>query len=210
MAELKDTNLDFCFPCPVMCHTWADSAELNKELRRLTLAHERESRGRSKSNVGGWHSETGLLEWCGDAGKALIRLMVEMTNYATSQLLAAHERKPPEFSWTIQAWANVSRAGDFNRTHTHPGATWSGTYYVDTGNAAAADAESDTPLQLMDPCLGRVNTFFPALIRSSILVHPAPGMMILFPSYVPHMVFAHRGDRVRISIAFNLRKEPFP
>jgi Putative 2OG-Fe(II) oxygenase len=35
-------------------------------------------------------------------------------------------------------------------------------------------------------------------------------MMVLFPSYMPHMVFPHRGGRQRISIAFNLRKEPFP
>jgi hypothetical protein len=34
--------------------------------------------------------------------------------------------------------------------------------------------------------------------------------MILFPSYVPHAVPPHQGDRPRISIAFNLRKEPFP
>jgi hypothetical protein len=35
-------------------------------------------------------------------------------------------------------------------------------------------------------------------------------MMMLFPSYVPHMAFPHRGARERISISFNLRKEPFP
>ena len=35
-------------------------------------------------------------------------------------------------------------------------------------------------------------------------------MMVLFPSYLPHAVLAHQGVRRRISIAFNLRKEPFP
>jgi hypothetical protein len=33
-------------------------------------------------------------------------------------------------------------------------------------------------------------------------------MMVLFPSTMPHMAF--RIERQRISIAFNLRKEPFP
>ena len=32
----------------------------------------------------------------------------------------------------------------------------------------------------------------------------------VFPSYLPHMVYVHQGKRPRISIAFNLRKEPFP
>jgi hypothetical protein len=31
-------------------------------------------------------------------------------------------------------------------------------------------------------------------------------MMVLFPSYMPHMVFPHQGERQR----FNLCKEPFP
>jgi hypothetical protein len=34
--------------------------------------------------------------------------------------------------------------------------------------------------------------------------------MVLFPSYVPHMVFPHAGTGPRISIAFNLRNEPYP
>jgi hypothetical protein len=30
------------------------------------------------------------------------------------------------------------------------------------------------------------------------------------PSYLPHMVYAHRGSERRMSVAFNLRKEPYP
>jgi len=209
MAELDKLRLEYCFASPIVRHVWIDSAALNEELKRQILAHEGESRGQSKSNIGGWHSETGLLEWCGEAGKTLVGRMVELANRATAQLLLAQEVKPSEFGWTLQAWANVSRTADFNKTHTHPGATWSGTYYVDGGDSSG-DAENSTLLQLFDPCQGRASSFFPGLLRPSIFVHPVPGLMILFPSYVPHTVFSHRGDRPRISIAFNLRKEPFP
>lgn len=209
MPELEKTNLDYCFPTPVMCHVWDDSDDLNRELRRVILAHEREQAGRSRSNVDGWHSQTGMLEWCGDAGKMVIERAGRMANHASNLLLVAFGRQPAQFTWTFQAWANVNRASHFNKTHTHPGATWSGTYYVDPGNSPA-NADHGTPLQLIDPCLVRDSTFFPGLIRTSVYVQPSPGMMIIFPSYVPHMVFAHRGDRPRISIAFNLRKEPYP
>jgi hypothetical protein len=47
-------------------------------------------------------------------------------------------------------------------------------------------------------------------VPDSVFIHPKPGLMVLFPSYVPHMVFAHNGNAARISIAFNLRKEPYP
>jgi hypothetical protein len=47
-------------------------------------------------------------------------------------------------------------------------------------------------------------------LPSSVTIHPRPGLMVLFPSYVPHMVFPHDGSGTRIPVAFNLRKEPFP
>ena len=72
------------------------------------------------------------------------------------------------------------------------------------------EAEDGTPLLLMDSDQGRANTFFPTLVPMTAFIKPEPGLMVLFPSYLPHMVFAHQGKRPRISIAFNLRKEPFP
>jgi hypothetical protein len=53
-------------------------------------------------------------------------------------------------------------------------------------------------------------SFLPNLLPSSVTLRPKPGMMVLFPSYLPHMVFPYQGGSQRISIAFNLRKEPYP
>jgi uncharacterized protein (TIGR02466 family) len=92
--------------------------------------------------------------------------------------------------------------------HTHPGATWSGVYYVDHGQSSA-DAEG-TAIQLSDPCPTRTGSFFPELPSATFRFRPEPGLMILFPSYVPHAVPPHQGEHPRISIAFNARKEPFP
>jgi uncharacterized protein (TIGR02466 family) len=109
----------------------------------------------------------------------------------------------------LHAWVNVNRTGDFNRMHTHPGSTWSGTYYVDPG-ADPATPKEVAALHLFDPCQGRANTFLPPLAPSSFTIRPEAGLMVLFPSYLTHMVFPHRGKQPRISIAFNLRREPFP
>ncbi|TMJ53536.1 MAG: hypothetical protein E6G90_09110 [Alphaproteobacteria bacterium] len=65
-------------------------------------------------------------------------------------------------------------------------------------------------IHLYDPYPARTNVFFPELSTSNVLFKPEPGLMILFPSYVPHAVPPHRGDRERISVAFNARREPFP
>jgi hypothetical protein len=47
-------------------------------------------------------------------------------------------------------------------------------------------------------------------VPEMIYIVPEPGLMVLFPSYIPHMVNPHKGAETRISIAFNLRKDPFP
>jgi uncharacterized protein (TIGR02466 family) len=208
MAELNSARIEFIFPHPFLRHTWDDSAAINADLRRAILAEEAKHAGRGRSNIGGWHSDVGQLEWCGDAGKALMDRMVQMANHASGLVFMGYGRQPKPFGWVIQAWANANRRGDFNRPHTHPGSTWSGTYYVDTGMASGE--EETTPLSLWDPCQGRANTFFPITVPEVVYVAPEPGLMVLFPSYIPHMVNPHRGSDTRTSIAFNLRKEPFP
>jgi uncharacterized protein (TIGR02466 family) len=196
------------FPSPFMGFVWPDGAELNEELRARILEHASASEGALKTNVGGWHSETGQLEFCGAAGRRLVRHIYEMADEATRRTLAEQREPPRAMRWTLAAWANVNPSGGFNRMHTHPGSTWSGTYYVDTG--APADAEKGTPLNFFDPCQGRANTFLQPMVNSSYTIRPEPGLMVLFPSYMPHMVLPHQGERERISIAFNLRKEPYP
>jgi uncharacterized protein (TIGR02466 family) len=208
VRELEAARFGSLFASPLLEHMWADGAELNVELRERVLEQARRHPGSEQTNVGGWHSEIGRLEFCGSAGERLVRHMREMTEEATLRLYASYSRPPEPLSWILSAWANINRRGDFNNMHTHPGATWSGVYYVDDGESNPG-AEG-TAIALSDPCPARTNIFFPELSNSNVLFRPVPGLMILFPSYVPHAVPPHRGDRPRISIAFNVRKEPFP
>ena len=202
-SALRVANL---FATPLVTHVWDKAAELNAALRDSILAHEANSGGVAKSNSGGWHSETGHLEFLGDPGKRLIDFFYAVTAEATRRVLAGFQRENPELSWTLQAWANVNRSGAFNKMHVHAGSTWSGTYYVDAGEPL--DPDSGTSLHLWDPCPGRSATFLH--VPDSVFLKPKAGLLVLFPSYLPHMVFPHNGNSARISIAFNLRKEPFP
>jgi uncharacterized protein (TIGR02466 family) len=208
LRELQNARLGHLFATPVLEHVWTDGAELNEQLRQRILEHAGRHPGTEQTNVGGWHSETGVLDFCGTAGERLIKHIREMTEEATRLLHAQFSRPPAALNWTLSAWANISWHGDFNNIHTHPGATWSGVYYVDHGESNP-DAEG-TAIHLFDPNPARTNIFFPELSSANILFKPIPGLMILFPSYVPHAVLPHRGDRPRISIAFNVRKNPFP
>ena len=133
MRELEAARFGSLFASPLLEHMWADGAELNAELRERVLEHARRHPGSEQTNVGGWHSEIGRLEFCGSAGERLVRHMREMIEEATLRLYASYSRPPEPLSWILSAWANINRRGDFNNMHTHPGATWSGVYYVDDG-----------------------------------------------------------------------------
>jgi uncharacterized protein (TIGR02466 family) len=206
--DLGKARLGHMFASPVLEHVWEDGPVLNPDLRARILEHERRSLGESRSNIGGWHSETGALEFCGIAGQRLIRHMRDMTQEATARLYAEYGREAEPLNWELSAWANINRRGQANHVHTHPGATWSGVYYVDGGEALPGD--QGAAIHLTDPSPTRTNIFFPDLLTAAVRFRPEPGLMILFPSYVPHAVPPHEGDRPRISIAFNVRKDPFP
>jgi hypothetical protein len=53
-------------------------------------------------------------------------------------------------------------------------------------------------------------TFLPPHRSGEHLHHPKPGLMVLLPSYEPHMVIPRAGNGPRISISFNLDNEPDP
>ena len=67
MSDFSKTRYTNIFTTPLITHTWEDGPELNALLRERILAHEAQNRGIAKSNHGGWHSETGQLEFCGDS-----------------------------------------------------------------------------------------------------------------------------------------------
>lgn len=203
MPDYSTMRFANIFVTPLLTYVWEDGPELNAALRERILACEADGGGVTKSNQGGWHSEIGRLEFLGAPGERLINHMYAFADEANRRVLEEHRPQKRNNRWTLSAWVNVNRAGDFNAVHVHPGSTWSGTYYVDTGDPA--DSKSGTPLQLIDPCQGRSTAFLASVLPQSVFIRPKPGLMVLFPSYVPHMVYPHTGTGPRISIAFNLR-----
>ncbi len=204
MPGLESAEFAPLFPTPFLSYQWPDSDALNKELREKILAHERAhpGSGQSKSNIGGWHSETGLLQFCGSAGRTLLERATVLTNEATQRVLVG--RAAPSFGWTIEAWANVNRAGDFNRMHLHGMSTWSGTYYVEDGDPPR-DAEFGTSLEITDPNPQRSATFFPPDSAAGHLHPPAAGPDGAFSELRP----AH-GDAPPRQEAAHLDRLQFP
>ena len=126
-TEINETIL--AYPTPIRRHRYPNVQEFNRELTERILALRDRSPGKKVSNVGGWHSDSQLLQTLGEpyAGQ-LGRMFMENVREAFSVVAEVADPLPDTVS--IEAWANVSQRGDSNVAHIHGGCPWSGVYFV--------------------------------------------------------------------------------
>ncbi|QUL38875.1 2OG-Fe(II) oxygenase family protein [Erythrobacter sp. JK5] len=187
------------------------SPEGIKVLRDAILAERaRDQAGVSISNIGGWHSNTQMIDWGGEAARALAYKAMTMADAATIDAQAPRDSR---YSWIPEMWANVSGTGNANQYHMHPGSFWSAVAYIDDGYDGAIDPRLGGELQLMDPRMPMIRMTAPDLRLkdaggqaqvSEPLIRPATGMIVMFPSWLQHAVRPFHGPGTRISIAINL------
>ncbi len=213
-SSFASQNIALAFPTLIGRFQIAHSAAVNAGLLRLALEHEAAEVSRDYANVGGWHSAGDLLDWPGPEIAELRKWIIEGLNrmvQATGQLPEVRGRPAPRGNFTISAWANISRRGNYHRMHNHPFCAWSGVYYV-TGVEGSAEAGSDKlepnalagVLELYDPRSFTEMVEVPGTpYGQRVHIRPEPGLLILFPSWLYHFVHPSHSDAERVSIAFN-------
>jgi uncharacterized protein (TIGR02466 family) len=195
------------FATPVIIATLPDAEAINAELKRVILERERKDEGVHHSNLGGWQSGWDLESWGGPS----VARVLEAARQLATKVTSDRAGKPVQIAWKTNAWANVNRRGHGNEFHTHPGAYWSGTYYVDDGGIGG-DHTLGGAFEIQDPRGVAPAMYAPLLgfavpggqsAGASELIYPSSGQFVLFPSWLAHAVRPYDGGRERISIAFN-------
>jgi uncharacterized protein (TIGR02466 family) len=192
------------FPTPIYHRQWADDGT-NARLRQLVLEKQSVDTGIQVAQVGGWHSRADLLEWpdpvIGILRERMVSAIGEMVH-----LLTDGRPAPGDPSAPTAAWANVSRGGHFHSLHDHAGSVFSGVYYVSVGRLDESfPAEENAAFVVPDPRLGAGMVPAPGRPFGRMLrFPPKPGLMLLFPSWLPHMANPFHGVGERISISFNV------
>ena len=188
--------------------------ELNRELKAVIDERRRTTSGAKVSNIGGWQSDTQMLDWGGGAARQLLARITADADRFTVDVKAAGK---PRHEWVAEMWANVSPPHSSNQLHTHPGAYWSAVYYVDDGYQGSDDRSLGGELVLIDPRMPMIMMTMPNLRflgpagtpnEPQLAMRPKSGRLVMFPAWLSHGVMPYEGSAERISIAVNLRAVP--
>jgi len=104
-------------------------------------------------------------------------------------------------------WANLNPKGAAHPIHSHPNNFLSGVYYLRTHEGADTvnfhDPRSQTGI-IRPPV-----TELTAENTDQLVVKVSDGILLMFPSWLPHSVDASGSDETRISISFNIMFSAF-
>ena len=195
---------EFWFPTPVYFFDHPDPAGMNAALLSAVLARRKAApEGMTRSNKLGWHS------------KADLHSDPEFTDFfrwistRVAEVYAEESYDPGYPPECAEMWANVSPPMAHNRWHVHPGALWSGCYYVQTPPDCGKIFFTD-PRPQAQVLLPFQQELQPAQWRE-VHYDPRPGRVVLFPAWLGHEVETNctrkKGNAgLRVSIAFNFRQ----
>jgi uncharacterized protein (TIGR02466 family) len=184
-----------------------DDAALLGDLERSCLALAKDDgAGRAWSKAHGYKGYTSYaslndLPLRDPAIGDLVRVLNRHVGlFATDCAFDLRGRKPKLDS----LWVNVMQPGAIHSGHIHPHSIVSGTIYIAVPPGAGAIRFEDPRLPQMMAAPSRLPDA-PEDRASFVYVDPAPGMILLWESWLRHEVMPHTGKGERISISFNYR-----
>ena len=187
-----DQQVDLTFSSPIS-QTQLDGFNENRQ-RLIDLVMRTEatdSEGITSSNYEGWHSKRDVHLDDSEDTQWLVRRLSLIAANVIRQLTG--QSKGVEVMLK-ECWFNIHRAGAWNMPHKHP-AWWSGVLYI----SGDFDAEGGD-IMFFNPVPQSTQSGYP----DHKIFKPEPGLVLMFPGYLSHMVTPYKGDEPRISIAFNI------
>jgi uncharacterized protein (TIGR02466 family) len=198
------------FETPIAYGRLKDADEVMKELEVAIRKRKTISTGLSRSNLGGWHSESDMLEWGGPAAHKLAEAAVNIAK----RMSYFKESSAEDRQWLVRMWANVTPEGGLNLLHSHPGNLWAAVLYIDMGHETEQEShDAGGSFYLEDPRFPMAamrDTAFrmrgvdgqPQQYQTEIQLQR--GNLIVFPAWLRHGVRPYTGKRERISVAMNI------
>ena len=188
------------FPTSIWRFNVAGYQTLNDKLMRFIQDdRQRDPAGMSgRSTVMGWHSTDQLHR------RPELQEFVSIVRANVAEVARSYRIDSNQASLELATcWAVVNGKMASGALHCHPNSFLSGVYYVNT-------TEETGNIFFQDPLPGAnisacpVTEFTPWTIRQ-VSYQPAPGGMLIFPSWLYHGVGPNLSEALRVSLSFNFR-----
>ena len=203
------------FSSPFYSTSYPKPAGLNAELGQFILAQEAEGeKFRNPDHIPS--NQVGIFESSFDLFKRTEPVIVELKKFFLFGILHAvastngySMEECANLRVLFDAWYHVTRFGGYISNHTHPMASWSAVYMVDSGEQPA-DLPKGGVLSFKDPRPHANMYLDPGNERwqrpyhmGSINIEMRPGDLTVFPSFLQHEVTPYLGQKPRITVAAN-------
>jgi len=201
------------FETPVGFGEISNAEALLDDLATAIKANKAASLGIKRSNEGGWHSNTDMLEWGGEAARKVVDTAISIAK----RMSHFEEASVDDFEWKVSMWANVTAPRGLNALHSHPGNLWAAVLYIDMGGEPESGIHSGGNFYLEDPrfpLAAMHNTGFRMLggdglpQKYQVDLNLKRGNLVVFPAWLRHGVRTYTGSRERISVAINIDALP--
>lgn len=202
------------FPTLVYSAMLHDAPSVNKTVMNAIYDERaKDEDGIERSNfrsLGGWHSQNNLHR---DSRFKGLASRIEKVGAEISKDLRYHD----DYELKITTmWSIANPPGSSNRAHVHPGALWSGVYYVHAPkNAGKIEFIDPRTVHLMNSAKFKAGTKRKTESWTKVKVTPVPGKVLFFPSWLYHSVepnlaegTGREAERVIISFNINQVKKP--
>jgi len=206
---IKQHNLqrEFFFHTGIYFKDLVNAKELNKNLlKHIKTWKKRDEKGIVRSNSLGWHSAVDMHNR--KEYNALTKELFKMQE----EIYEAEGYHPDTEPVCDNMWANVNYKYSHNKNHVHPGAQWSGVYYIKTPPNCGH-------LWFTDPC-GERHLDIPIMADKKkkpthywreVHYEPIEGRLIMFPGWLVHEVAQNmcnlKGENGwRVSSSFNFKQ----
>jgi uncharacterized protein (TIGR02466 family) len=172
-----------------------------KKIQDYCLNMERNEESRVKSNRGGWQSD--------DLKKTEEEYLMFLNQVISKGDMIKHHLR---FSFDLElsnCWININRKKDYNREHTHPGSLFSGVFYVKVPDKSGVIAFVNPVQHLQNMHYEywhlKYGEHIPKnkIFSNQWAYEPKEKAIIIFPSWLEHLVEPNQSDEERISISFN-------
>jgi len=201
------TQRELFFASPIFFKDLQNSEELNKHLlKHIKSWKKRDEKGIVRSNSLGWHSAVDMHHR--KEYHPLVKELFKMQQ----EIYEAEGYHPDTEAICDNMWANVNYKYSHNKNHVHPGAQWSGVYYIKCPPNCGH-------IWFTDPC-GQRHMDMPIMADKKqkpthywreVHYQPVEGRLIMFPGWLTHEVAQNMCDLKgedgwRVSVSFNFKQ----